>query len=641
MSLDGGGAKSVAISRKVSRLLDSSVNEQFGQLLQYVDESCPEVVASIGAQNKGSSSSAPAPAKSTKLVFEDRVLQMHQKFLRDFQCLRDAYRSVADEVDQLDHISKSMEQSLQEHRAEASELLASVGVLRVEMDEVRKKELQVKRFMEQYSLTQDETATIRGGEVNTAYLEVLSKVRTIHRSCKDLLAVNHQQAAVEIMESMYILHVTAVDRIVKYLLTATSEIMAHDIPDVTDVYVGCVRAVQDRPAQWGKVMHEVARVRKTAVLRRYYDLLTKGNARTGRPLEALANDVARFFGDLLAWLHQCLAEEGDLLDSLFVGAPLSSPTTSNEGDASGFGAVTKRELMDIIFESLCKHIKSRLETALEQRRTQALSSPHTVIIAFFQLESILSFFTTKTTEILGAHAALTTLMTNARLEVLRTFFDMLRHATQKLLQSRPRDVGVPHDVQELLRMLKAMMTHMDQSLVTHADREAEFAPVLGAIADPILALAQHAELDEAKKSILKLNLLGALQGAMVGFSFAATKQAKVGELLQSECASFVEGTSAKLLSTFGLDERARDGAPELTWGRLQQFFTYTATAGYLTIPFIDMVNSVRMRETIVASVTERVCAAYEGIFAAAPPLEGIDAAALEPRKLRVLLDAAK
>ncbi|CUI14456.1 Hypothetical protein, putative [Bodo saltans] len=326
-SVEGSAAssRSVAISRKVNRLLDVTVNDQFWQILQYVSDQCPEATVTSGAvvPTTGTSSSASsqqsrsATNKPIKAALEDRVLALHQTYLERFSTLNNAYQHVSSVIHRMSETSAAMEAAVAERRAESEELVSSVGILRAELDEIHQKEAQIKRFMEQYSLTQDETSLLRTGDINTTFLDTLNKVRTIHSSCRDLLASNHQQAAVEIMESMYLLQVTAVERLVKHLLNTVSEVMAHDLPDVTDVLIGSLRAIEDRPAQWSKVMFEVSRVRKTAVLRRFYDLLTKGSARTGRPLETVSGDVVRFFGDLFAWLHQCIAEESDLLDTLY------------------------------------------------------------------------------------------------------------------------------------------------------------------------------------------------------------------------------------------------------------------------------------------------------------------------------------
>lgn len=665
-SADGGSSsaassRSVAISRKVNRLLDVTVNDQFWQVLQYVSDQCPETTVSSGAG--GGSAPGRPNSKPVKAALEDRVLALHQGYLERFSKLHSAYQHVATVINRMDQTSAAMEAAVVEHRKESEELVSSVGLLREELEEIHQKEAQIKRFMDQYSLTQDETNLLRTGDITAAFLSTLNKVRTIHSSCKDLLASNHQQAAVEIMESMYLLQVTAVERLVKHLLNSVSEVMAHDLPEVTDVLIGSLRAIEDRPAQWSKVMFEVSRVRKTAVLRRFYDLLTKGSARTGRPLETVSGDVVRFFGDLFAWLHQCIAEESDMLDSFMPSSPPCSPspnaassgamrssgTSPTDQAPSSFGSsstiASKAELMDVIFEVLCKHIKTRLESALDQRKllSGGGAALNGTIVTYFQLDGIFGYFSNKTNDILGPHAALSTLIAHGKLEVLRTFFDLLKQATQRLSHVRVRDVAVPAEVQELLRVLKSMIDHMDLSLVVHSDREAEFAPVLGAVVDPIVAMLnnqQQTELDDARRMVLKINVLTAIQSSLTGYSFTAQRSKVIAETVQLETGGFIDFSTSKLLGSFGFDVDALKSDPARALHVLQQFYSYTATAGALPITNIDSFQSVRLRESIASRITENVCAVYDQLFHATAPVEGVDRVSFEPRKLRVMLDAS-
>lgn len=659
-------SKGVAITRKVSRLLDVASNEHLWQVLEYVSEK--NFVPAVTHPSSETGTTQPSPIitqpsqapRPLKNAMEDRVLALHAAYLTEFQKVRDSYREVAKHVKQLDDCSAKLAATLSEHRQHAEVVLQSIGVLRAEQDEVRQNAAQVQRFMDQYSLTNEEINLLKSGEMQGAFLETLNKVKSIHRSCKELLAANHHQAAVEIMESMYLIQVAAVERLTKHLLNQCSEIMAHDIPDVTDVFVGLVRTVYDRPAQWAKVMHEMARVRKTSVLRRYYELMTKGSARVGRPLESMSHDPIRFFGDLFAWLHQCLAEESDLFDNFFHSAsghgahqPSSAGTSPTEPSASGtFAAqlnvpLSKEELLDIVFEGLCKHIRTKLEGAFDQHRkvlngsTQAL---HAAVVGAFQLDGILLYFVTKTSPLLGSSASLTKLLANAKLDNLKNFYDLLKAATLRLTQLRIRDVSVPGEIGDVLRILKQMMDSMDASLVPYGEREKEFAPVLGAITDPLLALVQQPNnpsleglSDETRRCVLRINVLSALHLAVVGFSFAAARQQKIKGLLETEIASLTTASANRMLSNFGFDGNSL--SPDAAWGAMQQLYSYTATSGTLPMPHLDGIQSIRTREAMQAAAIEQVCTAYESWFRSTAPIPSVDPSAIEPRKLRVMLDA--
>jgi hypothetical protein len=690
-------ARSVAISRKVTRLLDVTANDSLCQLFDYVETACPQLIvfpSSTGTNNNQSSASPPSPTHpaaalsssananrftkpSARSVLEDRLVGLHVGFLEQLTALRDAYQAVAEQVEVLERTSAAMEADLKEHRQDAEGLLSSVGVLRAEVDAVRQNEKQVQQFMAHYHLTADDEETLLNGPIDRHYLSVLQRVKDIHHSCRDLLAVNRQQAAVEIMESMYMKLLHGSDRLVKFALYTTPNIMSHQSPELTEEYIAAVHALHDRPAQRAKVLHEVGRVRKVAILRCYYDTLNRGGASVGRPLESLTHDPVRFYSELFAWLHQSLAEEGDLLDTLLLGSSSSStaaPSTSSSssstaldggGDpnsASSIDDVNKSDLMDIIFEVLCKHIRGRLDQTLEQCRKVSLQSPHAVLLTYFRLEHVFAYFTDKTKTMLGDSAALTVLLRDSRLEVLRCFYDVLKHVTQRLSSIRLRDVTVPSEVTEVLRTLRLMMEAMEDSFVPLADRAQEFGPILGAVIDPILALPHNQNnnnsagsssgsgtsssstgailLDNDRKNILTLNILAVIQSCMLGFSFTSVRQEKITSMLDQQVSLLINQFTAKTLESFGFDERVKGNAA-VAWDVLKQLFGYAATAGSLSQVEWDAVAVGRLREHIAKEVTKQVIGSYERLFDATPAVQGVDPTLYDPRKLRLLLDCVE
>ena len=51
-----------------------------------------------------------------------------------------------------------------------------------------------------------------------------------------------------------------------------------------------------------------------------------------RPIEMHAHDPRRYLGDMLAWVHQSLASERELLTALFGTDDLDSPAARRQGD---------------------------------------------------------------------------------------------------------------------------------------------------------------------------------------------------------------------------------------------------------------------------------------------------------------------
>lgn len=90
-----------------------------------------------------------------------------------------------------------------------------------------------------------------------------------------------------------------------------------------------------------------------------------------RPIEMHAHDAKRYLGDMLAWVHQSLASEKDLLTSLFGSEDTQTISVIESSGGPEEIALSPREnvglemprtgmLLDRIFESICRPLQVSL-----------------------------------------------------------------------------------------------------------------------------------------------------------------------------------------------------------------------------------------------------------------------------------------
>src|SRR5690606_22581495 len=89
-------------------------------------------------------------------------------------------------------------------------------------------------------------------------------------------------------------------------------------PEIAPTLREALRALKERPVLFQACIEEVTSIRYAAIARSYLDALTRGGpGGLPRPIELHAADPLRYIGDMLAWLHQAVTEEHELLDTLF------------------------------------------------------------------------------------------------------------------------------------------------------------------------------------------------------------------------------------------------------------------------------------------------------------------------------------
>jgi hypothetical protein len=122
-----------------------------------------------------------------------------------------------------------------------------------------------------------------------------------------------------------------------------------DAPEVDPLLQRAAAALRERPVLFRYCAEEVAAARHSALFQRFIAALTRGGpGGMPRPIEMHAHDPRRYLGDTLAWVHQALASERELLAALFGDDAAAAPDMP-----------TTAALLDRVFESICRPLKAR------------------------------------------------------------------------------------------------------------------------------------------------------------------------------------------------------------------------------------------------------------------------------------------
>jgi conserved oligomeric Golgi complex subunit 6 len=109
----------------------------------------------------------------------------------------------------------------------------------------------------------------------------------------------------------------------------------------------------------------VASTRRSVLVRRFIAALTKGGPNGfPRPIEVHAHDPLRYLGDMLAWVHQALATEKEIVTGLFgpsaAGRSTSaspSPSLTDPRPEDVDVELDPAEVLDRIFDGVVRPLK--------------------------------------------------------------------------------------------------------------------------------------------------------------------------------------------------------------------------------------------------------------------------------------------
>ena len=570
--------------------------------------------------------------RNLRSALESRTLALHATFLQEFQKVAEQFDRVAADVDTLSTSCNSMSTALKTTRANSITMTDQLAVLQNELDEAKAKEDQVKSFLARFHLTAEEKAVLHR-DVSPQFFSVLDKVKDIHSHCVELLNAQHQQAGVEVMEMTHIQQTQGYEKLNRWVHHQTQTIMTHDVPDIPTLYVRAMHSLKDRSALWCSCMRDIAQIRRTTLVRKLFTILTRGEDEA-QPSGGAEN--LQSIASVLAWVHQSVAEEADLLDNFFSNEKALSDSTSLRSSVGNVGEkifeVSRADLLDTVFEGLVRHLRLRIERALE---ATPIANEETSLVFFFKLESILQFYCAMVTPLLGKSAALSQLLGDLKLATLKSFFDVLKKVSDHIIGSTCQpgpDLAPPPLMYESLAKLRLMMDTLADSLTPPEERESEFGAVISGIIEPLLKVLERVEsLDSSSKCTLTVNCLYLIVTTFAEQPFTRTKALLVKERLDNEVQLLVSLQADALLRRSGLNDvhakilSHRETAPEhrqplssysvtsvdSIQESVQTFYKFMYTLGSVTFPLSQRIQAAPLKAQVNQDTIKAICDAYD------------------------------
>ncbi|KAL4421302.1 hypothetical protein ABPG75_010593 [Micractinium tetrahymenae] len=675
------------LARKVKKIMETRTE-------------APEVVGSLATLSGFYEENSTAARRRLRSTIENRGVAVNEEFLAAAQSVIQMLDLVQKDLDSLSSCCERMGASLAGSRSAAANLLHDTDKLQRALQISETRSQLVGRFLEQYQLTPAEAAALQGEEVGEAFFAALAHVQQIHANCKALLRTHHQRAGLELMDTMGSLQENAYERLCRWVQQECRALSEADAPEVNPLLQQAAVALRERPVLFKYCAEEVAQARHTALFQRFIKALTRGP----RPIEMHAHDPRRYVSDMLAWVHAALASEQELLVSLFggdsaaePGAPLQgtgsalsasgslgggsgplSPRSSAAGEGSlgagADGAPTIAQLLDPVFESICRPLKVRIEQVI-------MSSPPPLLC--FRLSQLLAFYLQTVEGLLGAGSQLAEALRSSRAMALRTFQETLRQRGDKLLRyppPPPRDLAPPQQLVEGAQLLADLISSHEQSMEQQQQQpgaagDDDFSAVLSAVADPLAEMCvrssealnptaasrvdEGAHLDPTDQRVYLVNCLFLLAAPLAGHECALAQARKLHDVLEGHVAALVDAEVARTLAKCGgmgevaarLQQAQESGQPpagdpelDLTRvaGAMRTFFARLSDPAML--PELPKLQVPRLKAQAVQRVLQSLADTYAAVHAALlEPGSGYDPAAVEaevrhsPAHVRTLL----
>eukprot|EP00002_Diphylleia_rotans_P016583 TRINITY_DN3227_c0_g2_i1.p1 TRINITY_DN3227_c0_g2~~TRINITY_DN3227_c0_g2_i1.p1 ORF type:complete len:524 (-),score=100.60 TRINITY_DN3227_c0_g2_i1:1123-2694(-) len=447
-------------------------------------------------------SNTPQNRNNLRGEIENRGLIFSKQFLSEMQALHEKVHAIRTDVDAMAKSCDDMNQRFEKNLETTKSLIVQTDEMRKSKDQIEAQLVMADRFLSRFQLTNEEMSALRKAHIDDSFFDVMKRIQQIHHDCKVLLRTQHQRAAIDVIDFMSVQQEAAYEKLYRWVLSQ-SKALDRDNPEVSSQLKTATRILRDRPSHFKSCMEEISNIRKAAILRGFSNALTRGGPNGNpRPIDMHAHDPLRYIGDMLAWLHQAVASEHEVIAGLIdttikdLDGPVGKKPLGTEGSV----------MLDTIVEGVCRAFNTRLEQVIATQ-----PSP----IVTYRLSNILEFYKQTLLPILGQTSAMIFTFQEAKHTCDTLFSNLMKLQNDKLLKSPPQcpsDFSPPYILGEALESLAELMTIYETSLTAEGATDTEFQPVFRATLDPVMQACtlSATSLTPNKMAVYMINCLSAI-----------------------------------------------------------------------------------------------------------------------------------
>ncbi|PFX23787.1 conserved oligomeric Golgi complex subunit 6-like [Stylophora pistillata] len=592
------------LSRKLNKILETRLDND------------KEMVEALNALSTFFVDNSLRSRRNLRGDIEKRSLAINESFEGAFRDVKQQLDAVHADIEQMSRCCTEMTSRLKSARDQTSDLISKTTTLQAESQRIQMKETVADAFISRFQLKPDEVQALKGtrnGPISETFFEALSRVKEIHNDCKLLLRTKQQTAGLQIMEAMALHLESSYEKLYRWSQDECRGLTG-DLPDISNTLSRAMVALQDRPVLFKYTLDEYGTARRTAVVRCFIDALTRGGpGGTPRPIELHSHDPVRYVGDMLAWLHQAIASEKELLHSLL-------------RNSSSTGDNVQKEILSHITEGVCRPFKVRVEQVI-------VSEPGAVML--FSLANILKFYGTTIGSLIDEDASVTVTILDMNALALKMFYNSLNCHASKLLEKielPPPDLSPTESLRETMSLLRDVLTCHDASVIPLDARQADYARIISCLVDPLIQMCSMSasHLNASDMAAYMINCIHQIQSTLAVYEFtdkhiemlAGQTEAHLDTLI-SEQASFIlsrsgvgnlytvyqenRGQKVALSSLHGMD-------PQSVKDAMAKFDKYLSCPDSLVMPQCNLLRTTRLRDTVHKRAVDAVCTMYKTLY---------------------------
>ncbi|CAM9314341.1 unnamed protein product [Pylaiella littoralis] len=437
----------------------------------------------------------------------------------------------------------------------------------------------VSLFLRKFQLTPEEVDALSAEldpDQGKRFFSALLRLKAVRASCGRLVGSSPQSAGFELLEQLSQHQEAAYERLYRWV-QERCQTLEDETPAADVTLQAAVRYLRDRPGYYAHCQESIVNMRRKLLVQRFVMALTSGQSSV-RPIEMQAHDPVRYVGDILAWVHQAVAMEKELVGALFGngggggGGSSGNNVVDAEGSENGNrsrvadgaggggedrgeteGLMSAKEVLSKVLQGIARPLQSRISTVLESVREAGVG---------YRLLNLLAFYRATVGQLAGLESPLMDALSESRKNADDTFRNAMKREGDRLVASPPTYTAdlsaLPAALDGAKRLTEVLQVH-STSLVPAGEPESDVQPVLSGILEPLLEACRLSAdgLDTSDGAVFMLNNIDVVREALVSHAHTEERTLELTAEMDKWLGVLVRNQADKVLERCGVAQAVR------------------------------------------------------------------------------------
>lgn len=385
--------------------------------------------------------------RSLRQDLEYRNITLAKKFICEYDVILGKVIDLEESSIRFDSSCNELSTRVTDADNNMKAFMSKASELETQRNDCLKQSNEIALFLNRFQLSTQEIDALYRSSLDTyatatIFFNSLQRLQSAYNGCKIMVEHYSYSAGFELLDILRQHQDMACQRLFDWFRSKCESMVenstnnnTNSIDEIDITTQTAVKFLKMLPVYISQVQDLIINSRRSQLVQRFVIALTQGGSGRSRAIDLHSHDASRYISDMLAWMHQSIASEEELLVALFDSNINSdsintdnnnTPTITNSG--GDVVSLSVNELLARCLQGLGRPLRVRVQQTLESRISVGV---------LYSLIDLLTFYEVKFDRMVKIENAVHSTIKGCLTECKRLFQHTLNKQSETLLSAPP------------------------------------------------------------------------------------------------------------------------------------------------------------------------------------------------------------